>query len=382
MKYIISVLLFLFTVIVKSQTLSAIQQQNARATGYAIVASKNPGKSFAIYIIKWDRVNSLEFNANNQINSTWHAHAAIKGNYFDQPFVDSDFTYYSSVVTSQAEFDKYKNIPGDWWIVCSTLPAYSNTSFSVAENGNIGIGTTAPISKLTVEGSLTINGGLTNLSVRPLISSSILLNGEIRGYSSISKELDDGFLRLSAGGGTNNITRSYIDLSGYSIVPEMNRNIVFGTCGSERMRIDINGNVGIGTTAPDEKLTVKGKIHTQEVRVDLAGPLVPDYVFANDYKLKSLEEVESFIKENSHLPEIPSAKEIEKNGLMLAEMNMNLLKKIEELTLYAINQEKKTEKLNENLADQNRLLIEQNKKILEQNRRLKMLEDSMSKEKL
>nr|WP_315247363.1 tail fiber protein [uncultured Flavobacterium sp.] len=100
-------------------------------------------------------------------------------------------------------------------------------------------------------------------------------------------------------------------------------------------------NVGIGTTAPDEKLTVKGKIHTQEVRVDMLGPLVPDYVFANDYKLKSLNEVEDYIKQNSHLPEIPSAKEIEKNGLMLAEMNMSLLKKIEELTLYSIDQNKK-----------------------------------------
>ena len=68
---------------------------------------------------------------------------------------------------------------------------------------------------------------------------------------------------------------------------------------------------------------------------------VPDYVFTNDYKLKTLTEVEEYIKKNNHLPEIPSAKEIEKNGLMLAEMNMSLLKKIEELTLYSIEQNKK-----------------------------------------
>jgi hypothetical protein len=105
-------------------------------------------------------------------------------------------------------------------------------------------------------------------------------------------------------------------------------------------------NVGIGTTTPDEKLTVKGKIHTQEVRVDMSGPLVPDYVFAEDYKLKSLQEVEDYIKENKHLPEIPSAQEIEKNGLMLAEMNMNLLKKMEEMTLYMI--EMKKENVNQN----------------------------------
>ena len=111
-----------------------------------------------------------------------------------------------------------------------------------------------------------------------------------------------------------------------------------------RLRISPDGRIGIGTISPDEKLTVKGKIHTQEVRVDMTGPLattIPDYVFAKEYKLKTLEEVEDFINKNSHLPEIPSAKEIEKSGLMLAEMNMSLLRKIEELTLYMIEQEKK-----------------------------------------
>jgi hypothetical protein len=110
-----------------------------------------------------------------------------------------------------------------------------------------------------------------------------------------------------------------------------------------------NGNVGIGTAIPDEKLTVKGKIHTQEVRVDMTGALVPDYVFENDYKLKTLPEVEEFIKENKHLPEIPSAKEIEKNGLMIAEMNMALLKKMEEMTLYMIEMKKESEKQNDKI---------------------------------
>jgi hypothetical protein len=108
---------------------------------------------------------------------------------------------------------------------------------------------------------------------------------------------------------------------------------------------DAQGKVGIGTTVPDEKLTVKGKIHTQEVKVDMAGPLVPDYVFAPDYDLKPLSEVAQYIKVNRHLPEIPSAKEIETNGLHLAEMNMKLLKKIEELTLYMMEQDKKNYEL-------------------------------------
>ncbi|OMQ12527.1 tail fiber protein [[Flexibacter] sp. ATCC 35103] len=113
-----------------------------------------------------------------------------------------------------------------------------------------------------------------------------------------------------------------------------------GTGQTEKVRIQGNGNVGIGTTAPDSRLTVAGNIHSREVKVTVNAGQVPDYVFANDYKLKSLQEVEKYIKQNSHLPEIPSAQEMERNGLMLAEMNMSLLKKMEEMTLYIIEQNK------------------------------------------
>lgn len=131
-----------------------------------------------------------------------------------------------------------------------------------------------------------------------------------------------------------------IDIPDFAEPNDLNSNLKITGTGNHYIK---NGNLGIGTIAPDEKLTVKGKIHAQEIRIDLAGPLVPDYVFTDDYNLKSLQEVENYIKENKHLPEIPSAKEIEKNGLMLAEMNMHLLKKIEELTLYSIEQNKKVE---------------------------------------
>lgn len=105
------------------------------------------------------------------------------------------------------------------------------------------------------------------------------------------------------------------------------------------------GKVGIGTPDPDELLTVKGKIHTQEIRVDLLGAVAPDYVFEPTYDLRTLEEVEIYICDNRHLPEIPSAKEMEANGVNLKEMNMLLLKKIEELTLYMIEQKKANQEL-------------------------------------
>ncbi len=120
-----------------------------------------------------------------------------------------------------------------------------------------------------------------------------------------------------------------------------------------------NGKIGIGTKAPDELLTVKGKIHTQEVRVDLKGAVAPDYVFEYffngsssmqpNYKLISLPEVESYIKKHHHLPGIPSAKEIEENGLSLKQMNLLLLEKIEELTLYTLHQQKEIDELKKKL---------------------------------
>ncbi|MEP3390177.1 MAG: hypothetical protein ABJO02_18430 [Reichenbachiella sp.] len=103
-----------------------------------------------------------------------------------------------------------------------------------------------------------------------------------------------------------------------------------------------SGNVGIGTTTPDAKLTVKGDIHAERVKVDLNIP-APDYVFEADYDLRSLEETASYIQENKHLPEVPSAKELEASGIDLVEMNMLLLKKIEELTLHMIALKKDNE---------------------------------------
>ncbi len=109
-------------------------------------------------------------------------------------------------------------------------------------------------------------------------------------------------------------------------------------------RFTYDGKVGIGTTIPDSKLTVNGNIHAKEVKVDLLVP-GPDYVFDEDYELLSLNATKKYITENKHLPEIPSAMVMAENGIDLGDMNIKLLKKIEELTLHLIEQNERVEKL-------------------------------------
>jgi hypothetical protein len=155
------------------------------------------------------------------------------------------------------------------------------------------------------------------------------------------------------------ITDLYFDY--IQIVPNAIKGIY-----TEDFTVSDIGNVGIGTTTPDSKLAVNGTIHSKEVKVDMSG--WPDYVFRKEYDLKTLKEVEKQIYEKGHLENIPSEEEVLKNGLNLGEMNSKLLQKIEELTLYIIEQEKKTEKLNLYVIEQNKRierLEKQNNKILE-----------------
>lgn len=119
--------------------------------------------------------------------------------------------------------------------------------------------------------------------------------------------------------------------------------IRFGDYTSESVMQIANGNVGIGKANPNNKLDVNGTIHSKEVKVDMSG--WSDFVFKKEYNLPTLTEVEKHIHEKGHLENIPSEEEVLKNGISLGEMNAKLLQKIEELTLYSIQQSKEVEAL-------------------------------------
>lgn len=130
-----------------------------------------------------------------------------------------------------------------------------------------------------------------------------------------------------------------------------NVNFIFTWPNSAQERVPFtitgaDGFVGIGTTFPQKQLDVNGdanisgELQVASVKTGL-WTIAPDYVFEKDYKLASLEHVEKFVKEKKHLPEIPSAKQMKKDGIDLTEMNMHLLKKVEEITLHMIELNKR-----------------------------------------
>jgi hypothetical protein len=186
--------------------------------------------------------------------------------------------------------------------------------------GNVGIGTSTPIEKLDVSGRLALYGtGLDGSTFQRFVVYADATNGLL--FEAPKKS--DG-------------SRANIQFNwrGDATMPPL---FVHG----------VTGNVGIGTNDPKGyKLAVAGKMVTEEIVIKLQTNW-PDYVFETDYKMPSLIELEIYIKANKHLPDVPSATQLSKEGLVVGEMNAVLLKKIEELTLYLIDLEKKNAKQDE-----------------------------------
>jgi hypothetical protein len=202
---------------------------------------------------------------------------------------------------------------------------YNNPVMTLLANGNVGVGATSPGYKLVVAGDIQLkyNGGR-------------LLMGNGNG--------NDYFGSIGFNNTTNDveIKQLYTD-GGIKLITNTS---------TQAVTIHNNGNVDIGTPSTgDYKLNVVGKIRANEVVVNTTGA---DFVFAPGYKLPSLSDLETYIKENNHLPEIASAGEMKENGMNMSEMQTKLLQKIEELTLYSIEQEKKiNEQEKKNIALEN-----------------------------
>ncbi len=193
-------------------------------------------------------------------------------------------------------------------------------------NGNVGIGTSNPREKLSIDAG----------SYRPI-------NFHIGGSQNIySNAYYDGSNKRAKAGPAYAInfsdSRMAFRVAGNGAA---NSQITW----NEVISLNTDGNVGIGTTDPKGyKLAVKGKIITEEVVVKLSGSW-PDYVFQPTYQLMGIHEVGNFIEAHGHLPEVPNAQQVAEEGISIGEMNAVLLRKIEELTLYTLQQQKEIDAL-------------------------------------
>jgi len=225
--------------------------------------------------------------------------------------------------------------PGQW-------AGSFSTSGNIWRFGDVGIGTSSPIADLHIMGSsgpqLRVESSLTGFG-----SWFDLGIATCNGCFSTLAEKGDVVFRAAPLGSKD-----------FLITNPEGGNIIFGTglWNNEiaSMTIDTNGNVGIGTSSVVDgsdtyKLSVDGRVRADAVKVYTSWA---DYVFEADYELPTLSEVEMHIAKFGHLKDIPSAAEVEANGIELGEMNKLLLQKIEELTLYVIDLNKEVEMLKKN----------------------------------
>ncbi|MEL6558036.1 MAG: hypothetical protein AAFQ94_07620 [Bacteroidota bacterium] len=231
--------------------------------------------------------------------------------------------------------------------------------FVVKRNGRFGIGISNPEEKLHVVGTSSIVGNIGN------ISDQIWRTGQ-HTLELQNTDAGDVVLAFHRSGHTSSSIR-HTSSGGLTFTAN-------GSHNTTHMYIKSNGFVGIGTSNPDTELAVKGIIHSEEVKVDLNVP-GPDYVFEEDYDLISLEETKAYISANKHLPEVPSAKEMEANGINLSDMSMTLLRKIEEMTLHQIELMETVKQQNTQLRSQSNALQLQNAQIEKLQKEIEVLKN-------
>jgi len=213
---------------------------------------------------------------------------------------------------------------------------------------NIGIGTTAPAAKLDVaadsENAIRIGklGYRGNINV-PLGALASQFNIDFTGYRDVNtNQVGARIAALRFNGYVAN--SALIQKTGLAFYTNPSGYNGGTTDLQERMRITPEGNIGIGITNPTVKLDVAGVVRAHEVKVCLSQGC--DYVFEENYNLMSLSDLSTFVKTKKHLPEVAPAAVMESEGINVSEMNALLLKKVEELTLYIIQQQEMIQTLN------------------------------------
>lgn len=213
-------------------------------------------------------------------------------------------------------------------------------------NGQIGVGTIAPETKLDVRGNIQCGG-------------SDFILGKYDGRTQGASNANRAFVHSDVTGVDQLVINYSGDFENGVIVH--GPGLAIGTTDFGGAQLAVNGKIqateiqvttglAIGTTDfGGSQLAVNGKIRASEIQVT-AYPWA-DYVFNKDYNLRTLKEIEVYINENGHLPEVPTAREVEENGINVGEMNALLLKKIEELTLYIIQQNNRIEELEKKINE-------------------------------
>ncbi len=229
--------------------------------------------------------------------------------------------------------------------------SFGQNTYPFPSNGNVGIGTTSPTVPLDVSGSVSLAGNNSNLDNR---------NGNIPlSFLENSGKVLVGWNRTRGAGETDFIgNQGGGTVGGFAFYNHDNMGLetqLMWLTGDGRLMLGLTtGNTG------NNKLAVGGGIIAEGVTVKLQGNW-PDYIFNKEYHLPSLAEVKSYIDQNHHLPDIPSSNQIEKEGVNLSDMNVRLLKKVEELTLYLIEKDK-NEKVMEKRLQKLEIALKRNTK--------------------
>ena len=220
-------------------------------------------------------------------------------------------------------------------------PGAPTSSIDISASGKVGIGTASPDAQLHVVGDGTL------LKMHNTVANNTFTG--IAFYENITgTPTEKALINVigSTGGGATGA-------NGFQIWNSANGAMTFGTNNTERMRVTNAGSVGIGTSSPASKFHVSGgdiRVSTGSFIDDGTTLNVPDYVFEDSYKLMPIGDLKNFIRENKHLPNVPNVDDVKANGVNLSKFQMQLLEKVEELTLYTLAQHEQNQELQKRIA--------------------------------